>query len=239
MSCRDRGVNTIRHVTDRAVAAGNGWTKSAFAMLVCAIGRRRTVDERAGPPIATLCATRQLRLRRPAGDEMISCAMRGRDCNRRDVALRQARAERARCFAAQRGGLSSPGRPVGLKQLSHCRLFLGRASCGLRPIAGAGRRRARSSGRSSPASARMAITARATSSGRCRAPAAPRRLGGRIAASVWRALGSAGPGPMPFTRMRGASASAMVCVSAHSAALRRPCRRRNAGSATRRAGRAC
>ena len=35
----------------------------------------------------------------------------------------------------------------------------------------------------------------------------------------WRGLGKAGPGPMAFTRMRGASAKARLCVSAQSPAL--------------------
>ena len=36
---------------------------------------------------------------------------------------------------------------------------------------------------------------------------------------LWRTLGSVGPGPMPFTRIRGPSASAAVCVSVQSPAL--------------------
>jgi len=36
---------------------------------------------------------------------------------------------------------------------------------------------------------------------------------------VCRGLGTVGPGPMPFTRMRGASASAMVWVKVHNPAF--------------------
>ena len=53
----------------------------------------------------------------------------------------------------------------------------------------------------------------------CRAAAASLRYCRRNCSSLCRGLGRVGPGPMALTRMRGASASAMVCVKVHSAAL--------------------
>ena len=65
----------------------------------------------------------------------------------------------------------------------------------------------------------MAMTPWATSSG-----LEPWRRGvlshcARNWASVWRVLATVGPGPIPFTRIRGASASAMDWVRAQRAAL--------------------
>ena len=67
----------------------------------------------------------------------------------------------------------------------------------------------------------MASTAWPTSSG-----AAPRPSGVPAhcranCSALCRGLGKVGPGPMAFTRTRGAKASAMDCVSAHSPAFDR------------------
>ena len=86
-------------------------------------------------------------------------------------------------------------------------------------IAGAGRRRAPASARSSPAGQGWRARRGRSPRGWCRGAAGPRRTAGRTAAGVCRGLGRAGPGPMPFTRMRGASASAIDWVSAQSPAL--------------------
>ena len=65
----------------------------------------------------------------------------------------------------------------------------------------------------------MASTARAISSGLVPRPSGIEAACRSNCSGVWRGLGSAGPGPMPLTRMRGASASAIDCVSAHRPAL--------------------